>query len=182
MDEKTYKFYIFYLNTEDEVYGVQPSEIYAYTNKKKYAKEFINSRISSNFRMKIVKLDRDEMNTLYNEHMLKILEPVDMLTRYSDSVDRKTVRIIVTRQEHMTCDNQASLYLHEYLYRDVFTSPIIFKKKYIKALTKILYSGLHYFVHGIDDIYMKTAERVSPNIVNILLDNFGELFKEEGDD
>lgn len=181
MNNDDIKVYVFYLTTDDEVYGIQPMEIYAYTTSKKDAMRFKKSRSPDKLCMKKLILDSTQVNELYKEHMLQQIESVEAYTRYSDSIKKHCFKIMLTKEERMVCDREASVYLHEYIYRNVWTTPYVFKNKYIKALTRLLYSGFHYFICGRDDIAMKTAEKVVPNTMSILLDNFGELFDERGD-
>lgn len=184
MKEKKYKMWIFYLINKDEVYGTSEYDIYAFTDKIEFVESFIQTRNMNKFFTKKIKMNQSEYNDLIKNYMNSELDMFEGTTKIKSSNDVKTFSLVLTRREKMTVTNMSSLCLNEYIYREVWVDPNIFKKKYISALSILQYTGLHQYLSssGDDDIWEDTVKNLFSNDLNILLKDFRCLFIEEGCD
>lgn len=175
---KKHRVWIFYLIADHDVYGTYPNEIYAYTTDLELAAMFSKQRDMNKFYMKKVKMDTGELNNLYKDYMDSSLVQLNSTTRKGEKMKAKSLDIALTRRESIACTNAASLYTNERLYETIVINPMVFKKDYLKALMTIRYLPLYELFKGIDIIHTNVHKHMHPDMLNIVLDNFGELFDE----
>lgn len=173
--------WIFYLISDESVYGTDPHDIYAYTTDIKLASQFTLQRNMNMFYMKEVKLNNKELNQLYRDYMDSNLTEIISTTRKGNKMKASECHVAMTQREGICCTNMASLYTNESLYSNLGVSPMIFKHKYRKALFAIRYSPLYeYYLNGTGIIHDDVTSNMYPDMVNILLEEFGELFNIKG--
>lgn len=174
------KFWIFYHRNIDDFDELGPYEIYAYTNNKDLAKNFKDTRNMNNFYLKKMDLDRKEYNDLYRNYMNQILEWFTGTTR--DNTGIMEFSIALTRQESIFTTNQATLMLHESLYRYAWFPIDPLKKEYKKALNILNYQGIRdYILRGETDTHIELIQKMHTDDLRLILNNYGDLFLKEGD-
>ena len=177
MSEKK-KFWIFYLVYDKAIWDVEPYGIYAYTNKKEYAKKFENTRNMNRFCMKELKLDREEINALYKNFTNNQLEIMKGKTKLNDTKEIREFETVVTMREQIACKHHATLYINEYACRYAWDTPYIFKSKYIRALNTIGYSYYYNYIRGTEEMLVPIYKNIEPDMLSILLDLYKELFED----
>lgn len=176
---KKHTVWIFYLITEHEVYGTDPKDIYAYTTDMNLAACFAKQRDMDKFYMKKVKISNEDINKLYKEYMDENLVEIKSTTRKGNKMKSTNCNVVLTRRESVACMNCASLYTNEYLYRNLVVNPMVFRKKYQRALMTVRYLPLYEHLKGVYIIHDDVYKNMHPDMLNIVLDNFGELFYEK---
>ena len=176
MGKGNYTVWIFYLISDESVYGTEPNDIYAYTTDMELAGQFASERNMDKFYMRKVKMDNKELNQLYKDYMESDLVSLTSTTRKGNKMKACECSIIVTKREGIACTNMASLYTNENLYSNLLVLPTIFKRKYQKALLGVRYSPLYEYLKGLNIIHDDVRSNMYPDMINILLEEFGELF------
>ena len=171
-----YTVWIFYLISDENVYGTEPNEIYAYTTDIEFASQFASQRNMDKFYMRKVKMNDEQINQLYKDYMDEDLREMISTTRNGNKMKACECKIIVTKREAVACMNMASLYTNENLYSNLIVVPTIFKHKYQRALFGIRYSPLYEYLRGLNIIHDDVRSNMYPDMINILLEEFGELF------
>ena len=172
---KKRKIWIFYLLEED--HGTDKYDIYAFTDNISYVEGFVKTRNMSKFYMKACKLDKAEYNDLIRHYMNSELDIFEGHTKTSNKYKSKEFEIVLTRREKIQMQSISSLYINDYIYKNVWDSPFVFKKKYQKALDILKYSGLHDFVVNGVDSYMSVEEVLTADDFNFILNTYGNLFQ-----
>lgn len=174
------KVWVFYLIGMDNFFDTDKGEIYAYTDKKEYAKSFRDTRDMTKFREKKFSLSRSEYNELVHEYMRSDLEIFDGRTRSSEYMI-KDFGIVLTMKESISIKTIREIYARENLFNYAWTDISFLKDKYAQALKKLQYCAFNgYIITGNDDIYNHIVETVIPDDFKILMDNIGStLIKSE---
>lgn len=173
------KYWIFYIMKDCESMDVEKYGIYAFTDNSELAYQFINTRNMNLFYVKTIKLDNKEWNELLKHNLHAELSMLEGTTK------NKNYKVVpfcvpVTKREKMFCNNDETIYIHEYLYRFLWESIIPYKDKYINALDTLLYSDLSELLksNGDMDVYQRANERLIPDHFNILMRHVKDLFIE----
>ena len=182
---KKWKTYIFYLHDVSDIgYGyfdtVENNEIYAYTTKKNLADDFIKGRDMSKFYIKKVELNKKDLNALYHDYMNQELMIYEGITR-TKKYKIKDFSCVLTKREVTIIEAMLSRYMHEKIYKYLWTDPDVFKDKYKEALDNILYTGLNkYITEGGDGIWEQTEGRMLENHLSAIVFSLSYLFKDNG--
>ena len=176
MKKDSYKVWVFYLISDESVYGTEPNDIYAYTTDMELAGQFVSQRNMDKFYMRKIKMNKSQLNQLYKDYMDCDLMELTSTTRKGNKMKACECSVVVTRREGIACSNMASLYTNENLYSSVLVNPVIFKRKYKKALLGIRYSPLYEYLRGINVVHDDVKNKIYPDMLNIILEEFGELF------
>lgn len=179
--KSNYTVWIFYLISDESVYGTEPNDIYAYTTDMELASQFTSQRNMDKFYMRKIKINNEQLNQLYKDYMDEDLRELRSTTRKGNKMKACECNIIVTKREAVACMNMASLYTNENLYSTLLVVPTIFKRKYQRALLGVRYSPLYEYLRGVNIIHDDVRNNMYPDMINILLEEFGELFdRKEG--
>lgn len=174
---KKEKIWLFYLISDEEIHNTLKYDIYAFTNDIELADNFTNSRDMSKFYIKCKKINIEEKNNLIKYYMNCELEKMTCMTRMKNDYKIQSIALAVTRKERISCQNLSSLYLNEYIYREVWNDPQIFKSKYRNALNTILYEGLHKYISlGDNEIWENSISKMHSNDLSIMMQLIKESF------
>lgn len=172
MTTKKTHVWIFYLITAvkdtDYIPDSNDSLIYAYTNKKHLAEEFMLTRNMDNYFVKEFNLSKDELNDLYNVNMRADLEYMEMRIGYKD------VQVPVTMEESRSIRSFYEAVEYKHLFQNTWIDMYPLKKKYVDALERLLYCAFNRYLLG--DIFDPTDGHISPNYLNILMDLYRDYF------
>ena len=67
--KSNYTVWIFYLISDESVYGTEPNDIYAYTTDMELASQFTSQRNMDKFYMRKIKMNNEQLNQLYKDYM-----------------------------------------------------------------------------------------------------------------
>ena len=175
--ENKKKFWFFYVKEANEESNAY--ELYAFTDSKNIAEEFMRTRCMSKFYKKIVKVDRLNYNHLIKNHMMCELEYHEGVCR-TNSNKFCTYKLPVTKYENRRIMADESIFLHETLYTYVWYDINFLKKKYIEALWTLGYTMLNSYVkYGQNLIHDKIEDNMIPNDMNFLLNVCGWTYISE---
>lgn len=156
---KTYKYWIYYLK--------ETKELYAYTDNKKFAKEFESDRDMNKFKKISCNIDSEEVNGLAKYHQSKYLKKSSIKI-----YDKKTMKyfnsyIIITIEEEVTIQNTAIQLMYDSIYKYCWDNPYIFKDKIIKALSVLEYVNIY------NQMSLSQTGQYEDNQINIKPDELG---------
>lgn len=158
--------------------------LYAFTDKKKYADIFEDTRNMNIFIKKVVKFNQDDYNDFKRENTTCKLK----MYNYND--DKKS-KLLCTKDEIMSMEDDFPLILDAHLSLYTTIPYEILKQSYVKSLDRILYC-LHHKVNedDADDYYSynysfgitpenATSRKVSmvPDKLSMYIRHFGILLK-----
>ena len=142
--------------------------LYAYTDKKEYAKEFRMTHSKDAIIMKKMKLDRDGVRLLAKEFQNNIIRK-ETLTTKDENFNPITIKMCMTEKEYMVSEN--GCYSHvEDLWKYVWDPILSLNDKYIKSLNCLGYSFLSKRLEDGNCTYV-------PNIEADILGSFIYYFK-----
>jgi len=170
---KTYKYWFYYLD----------GELYAYTDKKEYAKIFEEERDMTRFRKRKEEITRDELNFLARDYQSNYLEKFDI-----EAFDRENDEIfesflVITGIERITITNASIQIQNEDLYKYCWDTPHgIFKTKIIKALEILQYNVLHRQITCATNTGEWPAEyddniKLKPDMIGIFCHYYGKTLR-----
>lgn len=172
MTTKKTHVWIFYLisaiKDTDYIPDSNDSLIYAYTNKKHLAEEFMLTRNMDNYFVKEFNLSKDDLNDLYNVNMRADLEYIEMRIGYKD------VKVPVTMEESRAIRSFYEAVEYKYLFQNTWIDTYPLKKKYVYALERLLYTAFNRYILGDAENPMDGFLR--PNYLNILMDLYRDYF------
>ena len=115
------KYWIYYLKSTNE--------IYAYTDNKKYAKEFERIRDMNKFKIIQEEIDKDLINHLAREYQNNYLKKMPIKIYNKKKLEWIESEILVTMSESIGMQNIATQLMHETLYKYCWDDPYVFKSK-----------------------------------------------------
>lgn len=178
MKDNEFKYWIFYLVNSRCIFDISNYDIYAFTDNKEIAENFIKTRNMNKFYLKKMKLNREERNNLIKNNLNSELSFMEGTTR-TRKYKVTSFKIAVTKHEKLFCNNDETIYIHEYLYRFVWGEPSILKDKYINALSTLGFIQMHeMIVDGDMDSWSDTVSRMHPDHFNMILSHVKDLFIE----
>ena len=139
MNERTYKYWFFYIKPEfvDDVVSFQYStNLYAYTDSKLYAESFMNMRNMDKFVLKKRKITRGDVNYFATNFPDGYLSEEKLPTRPKG----KVINVVMTKSERTDLENNINHIMYCKLWKYTVVNPNIFKKKYKKSLNIFGYS------------------------------------------
>lgn len=133
------KVYLFY-NTRSEKEGM---ELYAITNKKKYAERFENERNMNHFIIEYEEMSKDEYINFCNNNdnrgcVLKLYKVMTVKNSMHTSKSLCYKNILMTHWEEQMIDEPVSYYDESNAWYGM-PYPLIFNDEYVLALTKLQY-------------------------------------------
>lgn len=163
---KIYKFYLYISNSEREDLDIKCNKqtkyiyienddmcfvLYAWTDKKEYAKDFLRVR-SNSFIMKEQKIDdQDEFHRFkirYKEERLDLYK----LQTYNNREEKyEEIKVLMTFDEHILFTEYIEERLSDILAPNCETEYMYFQDEYIDALDLILYTTYHDIFHAMDE-------------------------------
>lgn len=153
MTDKTYHLYLFYLRPKYSDYYELPfydddtsssSSLYAYTIDKECDKSFCLERKPECFYRKKAIVTKDELNDLRRRETEKELFILKRMTKFSYHEES----FCMTHLEYTMTKSRCDAAIAATIWKYTNTSPIIFKKKYHKALSLIKYSNGYQMLHS----------------------------------
>lgn len=154
----------FYLKNKEE----KGYELYALTNKKDMAKEFMSIRDMDIFVVVKTKMDESEWLEVSTENRLAILRRTDLVTRVVNDnglIGTEKVDVILTEYEIQACDgdyNISVLLDEEYWYNEA-PPYTIFQEEYQNALREIGYNADYNFHKSMHDEVVEPEVMDFPN-------------------
>lgn len=174
MEQKKYTHWIFYLKPEyvDEYQcsatSINNPMLFAYTSKKKYAAGFIKIHNPDAFYIKKVELEKDDVNDLARYFQNNIIRSYDITTKDSNNRIIDLDGVCMTEREYMLSENRCYSEI-ETLWRCVWKSSNMFKRKYKEAL-KILYYDYNF------ELLKKGETFVTPHMDADIFGSFVMIF------
>lgn len=157
---KKNKMYMVY--SIKDIPGYNKGDIYAYTNDYDCIENFMAIRDMNKFYIKEVDLTISELNDLYKNHMDSILTTQHIMSN-------NVLNISLTNMETRECLNESYLYAGVNVYANAYYNPFVFKKRYIRALSKLEY--IYAFLYTKNPDFVKNiTNRIVPNELNITID------------
>ena len=129
--DKLYKYWLYYIN----------DELYAYTDRKEYAKSFESFRNMKKFHRIKKEINKDTVNMLAKEYQTQYLQKHTLKT-YKDKkwID---IEIILTESEHLTITSIGMVESYEGISSFCFVNPFIFNDEILNALTILNYVSIY---------------------------------------
>lgn len=168
--------------------------LYAITEYKDRAMDFIESRDMNQFIMKTSKgVDPDEWTKFKNKHRGSVLEYHKLKTRGKRDKETgkatiKKVEVLMTYAEYtnsteVATDDGVSMALNEFFMTSRLVNPFCFQKKYHEILEKLMYNKMYYvyvddpftIVKSLDEDYTISFHG------NFIYDELAIFIKEHGD-
>lgn len=151
MDVKRYHYWCFYYHdaaSQDDIW-----ELYAYTDKKEYAKQFEATRNMKKFRKKSLKLTRKEVNYLADNYQGEYLRESLYLTKLPSKhkYDITYVKFITTEMEDITARSWMSTFLTIKLWDNCWFDYHIFNDDLIEVLRKLHYTDGYDMIMGYEN-------------------------------
>lgn len=178
--------------------------LYAITNNKKYAEEFMRMRNMDLFRVMKSKVTKEEWESYIKEYRLARLQPISLVTRsleeeYDERYPRtvfKNVKIIGTFEEETTIESQIDDGYIESIFENVMMSftmpnPYIFTEECLNTLRNVGYVSMYkifvgrgdptFHIREVDDDYscslVGNDQDFAIDEVSLFIYNFGYTFK-----
>lgn len=167
---KKYKYWIYYHK--------KSNSLYAYTDNKKYAKEFEKMRDMEKFDIVSEEIDQNTLNYLAKNYQGKYLKKIpikiyDMKNKLWFDSD-----IIVTIDESLGIQNASTHLMYETLYKYCWDNPYIFKDKIIKALDILEYTKV--YNHILNGSFYPEEDnniKIKPDELGIFIHYYGKTLK-----
>ncbi len=173
--------------------NIDTSLLYAITNKKKYAKQFMEERNMKKFILIKKDIDKETYTELGNKRRGKILSEYSYIyyPRIKENInEEKTTKILSTYMERSIVESQTDESLLAFSETIDFPNPYKLKDKYLNELRLLEYDSFYklYISNSLTSEYgISKAVPVDedyPSYLNIILDelevfiyNFGKYFK-----
>lgn len=173
-DVKLREKYLLDVNNEIE------QRLYAYTDKKKYARQFMEERNMDMFRVVKKKIDKERINFLASEYGRNYLVVLEGLTHSADGKSYQSYSLIVTEYEHNMVMVRANFLFYNRLKSFVDLGLLqVLKPKYAILLGSVGYWQLvdpDLNVYDSDGVNI-TFENFQYDLLYVFLDLFGELLE-----
>lgn len=140
---KTYDYWFFFNKDNDE--------LYAYTDDKKFYKDFKSQRNMKLFYYKKKELTRNEVRDLTNNENEKFLTEYNL--KYDNEMSKGSMRMVITKTEKLTVMNVSADLLSCDIYKYAWITPYIFKDDIIKSLQKIGYISCNNLINSSGENY-----------------------------
>lgn len=167
---KEYKYWIYYFK--------DTNEIYAYTDNKKYAKEFELDRNMDKF----IKIRKDilpeEVNYLARHYQGKYLTKAKIKI-----YDKKTMKwfdsfLIMTLEEEITVQNKSVQLLYDSIYTYCWQDPYVFNEKIYKALDKLEYVNIYNQISSAQsNCYIENEIKLKPDELGIFVHYYAHTLR-----
>lgn len=176
MSNTIYTYWIFYIKEEfidkiPDVVSIKLNRyIYAYTDKKRYAKEFRRIHSKNAIIMKKVQLSRDGVRFLAQECQNNTIRKYELTTK-DDKFNITKIKLCMTEREFMISEN--TCYSHvEDIWKYVWDSNDCFENKYKRALDYLAYTRLFNKLNDGDTYYFPDMEA---DILGSFIHNFKSI-------
>ena len=165
-----YIYHYIHIECNDNKTSDKELTLYAFTDKKNYAKRFEKERDMNQFKKKIVDLSSDQIKYLLDEYSHCDLIPlrIEIYDEKTNSSFHKKFMVTKNENNHFTSNKfmgETNLYTH------CWTPPFIFKKKIQKALDDIGYTYGFNYVSGEIDI-SKPSGDFNSTVYSFFMKNF----------
>lgn len=145
MEEKTYQYWFFfirpdYLEKLQVVSVPKENYLYAYTDKKKYAKRFMELHLDKAFVKKKMELSREEVNDLARRYQNYIIREMNISTKDPDG-QPTTIKLCMTENEHMTSESRCYAELDS-IWKIIWDGYDKLQYKYRRSLDTLEFSKL----------------------------------------
>lgn len=173
----SYTYWIFYLMKDiidvDSLPFDMTTDIYAYTDSKKIAESFKNTRNMKYFACRKMKLDKSEVHDLTKDLTNAYLQNLEGRCPILGMGTKEiTYNIPVTKSEKIVIETNCYNVISSQIFAYAFGTPFIFKEEYINALGTLKYIDCYK--------YIKTGDQslqCKPNLLNVFLKQFGFMLK-----
>lgn len=142
MNER-YKYWLIYLKSTDIDVDL---ELYAYTDRKKYMKQFRVERNMKRFVILEKHLTKEEVHTLADEYNQLYLMKFEGKTRVDSKDYIREFSIVITKEEHQNIISVCADVIMCKIFAAVEYDPRIFKEKYLKALNVSGYTNIYKYI------------------------------------
>ena len=142
MNER-YKYWLIYLKSADVDVEL---ELYAYTDSKKYMKQFRLERNMKRFIIIEKLLTKEEIHTLADKYNRLYLMKFEGKTRVDAKDYIRNFSIVITKEEHQNIISDCADVIMCKIFASVEYNPICFKEKYLKALEVSGYSSIYNYI------------------------------------
>ena len=180
MNEKLYQYWFFLWRGDINPDSQTKSFLYAYTDRKDYAKRFKEFRTAKNMICYKKKLTKEELNELADISPNLILKEIKLRTIKGN----KTIEIplVMTVAENNTIINLSTKLVCSDIYTACWDSPYIFKKEIIKALKTLGYLKFHSVISSSGEFIDDGDEDYDVDELSIFIKNFGFTINNENED
>lgn len=150
--------------------------LYAFTKEKILHKDFESQRDMSQFVVTKTDMEEEEYKDFANSHVNMLLEYIDYTHVYGADKDGKpekdAMQILSTRSEYDFVDDMKEfMIMDEMCNKQQIFHPLIFKKKYIKALQKLQFIGFWRYSPNNERFYKLLSEEEIDNLEYCELDD-----------
>lgn len=180
MNEKTFKYWIYYIHDVDKDFGTKSKQIYAYTTDKELAEEFESERDMDVIHKKTKRLTAEEAHILWDRYRGSLLSKTELLTH--DGNRCYNYEFVVTLDEKMLITHIITRLLTIDIYVWCWQNPEIFNKELENALDVLGYREVHNYISSENKVSKK--DYIEENDIPIKIDelklflqNFGNTMK-----
>ena len=161
MIEKKYKYWLIYIKSTDINIAY---ELYAYTDNKKYMKQFV---------------EENEIHKLTEEFNSSFLIPLEGKTRTEGKKYIGQFSIIATKAEKLNVMNTCTDVIMSKMWSSICYDPMLFKNKYKEMFIRLgYYNAFRYLCLDFDlDYFEDIASEFEPDYLSAFLNMYSELMK-----
>lgn len=179
--EKTYQYWFFYIKPEFKDFVCTESDdslLYAYTDKKEYAKIFESMRDMEKFFKKKRKISRDEVGYLADTYNKEFLIYKSFETK-KENGGIQNCNLLLTKMEYFIIDRDYTEVCMNRLWLYTWINPKIFKDEYKKALEEIGYTFGYDMISNTkrEKSAYQAMELYKPDYISAFIHHFGFLLK-----
>lgn len=159
-------------------YYKKTNELYAYTDNKKFAKEFERVRDMDKFEIISEEIDKEMINQLAREYQNKYLKKYPIKIYDKKNLKWMDSELLVTVEESIGIQNIAIQQMQETLYKHCWDDPYIFKKKIYDALEVLGYNKIYYtYIMAQTGMYEDTDLNITSDELGIFIRYYGKTLK-----
>lgn len=176
MIEKKYKYWLIYIKSTDINIAY---ELYAYTDNKKYMKQFVEERDMNKFIVMMKKLTKNEIHMLTEEFNSSFLIPLEGKTRTEGKKYIGQFSIIATKAEKLNVMNTCTDVIMSKMWSSICYDPMLFKNKYKEMFVRLgYYNAYRYLCLDFDlDYFEDIASEFEPDYLSAFLNMYSDLMK-----
>lgn len=176
MNER-YKYWLIYLKSADVDVEL---ELYAYTDNKKYMKQFQLERNMKRFIVIKKFLTKEEVHMLAEHYNQLYLMKFEGKTRVDAKDYIREFSIIVTKEEHQNIISVCADVIMCKILAFVEYDPRYFKEKYLKALAVSGYNSIYMYITGYSNYEEETSfddvtQEFEPDYLSAFFNIYSEL-------
>jgi len=176
MIEQKYKYWLIYIKSTDIDIAY---ELYAYTDNKKYMKQFKEERNMDKFLIMMKKLTKKEIHQLTEEYNSSFLIPFEGKTRVESEKYIDQFSIMATKEEKLNVVNVCTDVIMSKMWTSVSYDPMLFKEKYKHMFVRLgYYNAYRYLCLDFDlDYFEDIASEFEPDYLSAFLNMYSDLMK-----